>query len=131
MDTNQLVQRDPKVVVMDFLHTVFNRHEVDEGLARCVGPTYRQHNPGVPDGIEGFRRHFKQYFQQQPRGSLEVKRMLCEGDFVTVHLHWFEYPGDRGSAVMDIFRLENHRIVEHWDVMQPIPLNPANDNSMF
>jgi predicted SnoaL-like aldol condensation-catalyzing enzyme len=131
MNPSNPPMRDPKVVVMDFLHTVFNRHEVDEGLARCVGPTYRQHNPGVPDGVEGFRRHFKQAFLDRPQGSLEVKRMFCEGTFVTVHLQWFEYPGDRGSAVMDIFRLENGRIVEHWDVMQPIPQDPANNNTMF
>lgn len=120
-----------KALVRDFLETVFVRHDIDAGFARCIGPTYRQHNPGVPDGVEGFKQHFHAYFAAHPQAGLEIRRLFCEDDHVTVHLRWFTGPDDRGSAVMDIFRLEHGRIVEHWDVMQPIPAQCAHDNTMF
>jgi predicted SnoaL-like aldol condensation-catalyzing enzyme len=121
-----------KAVVSDFIDTVFNgTHRVDEGAARCLGPTYRQHNPDVADGKDAFIASFKTFFADHPESTFEVKRMFCDGDFVTVHAHWKLHPEDRGSAVMDIFRLENQRIVEHWDVVQPIPATMAHTNTMF
>lgn len=120
-----------KRVVWGFLETVFNEHKVDEGMDAYVGETYTQHNPGVADGVEAFRENFKETFAKNPESYFDIKRMFCEGDHVTVHAHWTQNKDDRGSAVMDIFRLENGRIVEHWDVIQPIPEHIAHDNTMF
>ena len=61
----------------------------------------------------------------------DFKRFVAEGDLVVVHSHLVRKPGDRGMAVMDIFRLENGKIVEHWDVLQEAPESPANNNTMF
>ena len=61
----------------------------------------------------------------------DFKRFVAEGDLVVVHSHLVRKPGDRGMAVMDIFRLENGKIVEHWDVLQEVPESPANNNTMF
>ncbi|TPN85651.1 polyketide cyclase [Mesorhizobium sp. CU2] len=120
-----------KKVVVGFLETVFDKHEVDAGIDRFMGPVYTQHNPGVPDGREAFRAFFLDFFSTRPNARFKIKRVFCEGDFVTVHAHWTEHEGDRGSAVMDIFRVENGRVVEHWDVIQPIPEQLAHSNTMF
>jgi len=71
------------------------------------------------------------FVQQFPEVNLEIQRMVAEGDLVVTHSHLTTGPQDRGSAVMDIFRLEQGKIVEHWDVMQPVPETSANDNTMF
>jgi predicted SnoaL-like aldol condensation-catalyzing enzyme len=63
--------------------------------------------------------------------QFDVKRMVAEGDMVMVHSHLIRQPGERGTAVVDIFRLENGKVVEHWDVLQEIPEHPANNNTMF
>ena len=43
----------------------------------------------------------------------------------------YREPGTRGNAIIDIFKFENGKVVEHWDVVQPIPEKPANNNGMF
>ena len=99
--------------------------------AQHFGPRYIQHNPGAPDGIEGFRG-FVQFIKDKfPNSRSEFKRTFAEGDYVIVHVHAVREPGTRGSAIIDIFRLENGKIVEHWDVVQPIPEKAANNNGMF
>ena len=120
-----------KRIVVDFLDLIFNQHKVDEGMDAYLGDTYTQHNPGVADGPEAFRAFFKSFFADRPTSQFNVQRVFCEGDYVTVHAHWVEHPDDGGSAVMDIFRLENGRIMEHWDVMQPVPEEMAHTNTMF
>ena len=75
--------------------------------------------------------YFPAYFEQHPQAVVEIKRVIAEGELVMIHNLWKDTPEDRGQAVVDIFRLENGKIVEHWDVSQDIPENPANKNGMF
>jgi predicted SnoaL-like aldol condensation-catalyzing enzyme len=57
--------------------------------------------------------------------------VVADGDFVLVHINWKDRPADRGSAVVDIYRLENGRLVEPWDVVQPNPKTLPHNNTMF
>ena len=102
-----------------------------EAASRYFGPHYIQHNPGAADGIEGFKQFLAFLRDKFPNYKSEIKRVVAEGDYVTLHVHNVREPGTRGRAIIDIFRLENGKIVEHWDVAQDIPEKMPHNNGMF
>ena len=119
-----------KKVVLDFYEKGLNQKDFD-AAAKHFGPRYIQHNPTAPDGIEGFKAFIAFRKDKFPNAKSEIKRAFAEGDYVILHVHGVREPGERGVAIVDIFRLENGKIVEHWDVIQPVPEKTANDNGMF
>ena len=116
--------------VLAFYEKGLNQKDVDAALA-YVGDRYVQHNPNAADGPEGFRKFIGFLREKFPNSHSEIKRSFVDGDTVILHVHAVREPGTRGNAIVDIFKLENGKIVEHWDVVQPIPDNPANNNTMF
>ena len=119
-----------KKVVLDFYEKGLNQKDF-EAAAKHFGPRYIQHNPGAPDGIEGFKAFIAMRKEKFPNAKSEIKRAFAEGDYVILHVHSVREKGARGRAIVDIFRLENGKIVEHWDVVQEIPEKAANTNGMF
>ncbi|MDQ5826824.1 MAG: nuclear transport factor 2 family protein [Chloroflexota bacterium] len=120
-----------KQLVREFYNLAFNQQQPEEAARRYVGPSYRQHNPQAGDGAEAFIQFVTGFLAHVPQLSVDIKRTIAEGDFVVTHCLLKMSPEDRGTAVMDIFRLEDGKIVEHWDVLQPVPETAANDNTMF
>ena len=120
-----------KRLVREFYDMAFNQRKPAEAAAKYVGTRYRQHNPTVGDGREGFVNGIGGFLSAVPDLHVEFKRLLAEGDLVAVHSQFLPAPGARGTAVVDIFRLENGKIVEHWDVAQDVPEKSANENTMF
>lgn len=119
-----------KKTVLAFYNLAFNERQPTEAVAEYVGKTYRQHNPLAPDGPVGFIQFVLGFRSRFPDASLEIKRVIAEGDLVVTHSLLKTAPDDRGTAVADIFRVEDGRVVEHWDVRQPVPETSANDNEM-
>jgi predicted SnoaL-like aldol condensation-catalyzing enzyme len=118
--------------VIAYYERAFNDHEPEDAVERYVGSEYIQHNPMAPDGTDAFIAFVRGYVEQFPQLRIEIKRAIAEGDLVMTHGLLKTSPDDRGTAAADIFRLdENGKIVEHWDVLQPVPETSANDNTMF
>jgi predicted SnoaL-like aldol condensation-catalyzing enzyme len=123
-------QEANRKVVLDFYEKGLNQKDADAAIA-LMGNRYVQHNPNAADGPEGFRKFIGFLREKFPNSRSEIKRSFVDGDYVIVHVHAVREPGTRGAAIIDIFKLENGKIVEHWDLAQPIPENPANGNGMF
>ena len=120
-----------KKIVTDFYEGVFLKHQVKAYADQYIGEKYTQHNPHVPDGKAPFVNYFTGHFKENPDAKSVIKRAVAEGDLVFLHVHSTQNAQDRGVAVVDIFRVVNGKIVEHWDVQQEVPANAANSNTMF
>jgi len=119
-----------KKTVAALYDAVLNQKDFDKA-SQYLGPRYTQHNPSAADGVEGLKGFVAFLKDKFPNNKSEIKRIFADGDYVIVHVHAVREPGTRGNAIVDIFKLENGKVVEHWDVIQPIPEKAANNNGMF
>ena len=120
-----------EATVLALLDTAFNQRQVDKAFREYVGSYYRQHDPMVADGKQAIIDGLRQWLPATPDLHYEFQHVNSDGDRVIVHSLVTEGKADRGKAVVDIFRLEHGKVVEHWDVAQPVPEKALNDNTMF
>ena len=120
-----------KKLAVDFFNRVLVEKKPQEGFDKYAGKNYIQHNPVAGDGHAPAIKFLTDWFAKNPRAVIQIKRVIAEGDLVAIHHHMRTSPEVRGMAAVDIFRVENGKVVEHWDVVQPIPEKSANDHPMF
>jgi predicted SnoaL-like aldol condensation-catalyzing enzyme len=118
-----------KALVSEFYELALNQRNFDRA-SRYLGE-YRQHNPLIEDGAEGLKKYLRWIEENFPKSYSHVFRVFADGDTVILHVHRVRTPGARGDAIVDLFRVEDGKIREHWDVIQPVPENTANGNTMF
>jgi predicted SnoaL-like aldol condensation-catalyzing enzyme len=119
-----------KQVTVSFLELAASG-KVRQAYNEFVADGFRHHNPFFEGSAEALMLGMEENARQNPDKVLEVKRVIAEGEFVVVHGHVRLRPGDLGVAIAHIFRLEQGRIVELWDVGQPVPEQSLNQHGMF
>ncbi len=127
-----------RAVVLRYMQEFINQRNLG-ALDEIMVADWIAHNPTERNGRDALKELATGWFQQFPELHADVKRVFADGDFVVTQSHYTVRSQDRGNdwapgsgATVDIFRLEDGKIVEHWDVVQrPIPEGSVNGNSMF
>ena len=96
-----------------------------------VGKGFRHHNAYFPADAVSLMKGMEDDARKNPQKQIEIKQTIEEADRVAVFSHVRHNPGERGAALVHIFRFENDRIVELWDLGQEIPENSPNEIGMF
>jgi predicted SnoaL-like aldol condensation-catalyzing enzyme len=121
----------PKQVVTKFMTKFYVEKQVRQAFETWVDPGYIQHNPMAATGRDAAIGFLEPFFVNNPGMRYSIKRIIADGNFVAVHAHGTFSAEDRGMAVIDILRVEGCKVMEHWDVVQPVPEKAANNNGMF
>lgn len=118
------MERSNKEIVKQFIDEVFNAWDLS-GLDQFMRDDYRQHNPTVKNGKEGFKEFASFFFTLKPH--MHICKMAEDGDMVFV---FFKCTFENGAPakVCDIYRLEDGKLAEHWDVVQSIEEDEAGEN---
>lgn len=132
METGDREELSDREVSERFIEVFYNQNRLVDGFRAWVHPDYIQHDPNSPTGRDATIEVLERHMQANPQMTHDVKRVIYGDDgLVAVHYHFKRTPEDRGSAVVDIYRIEDGYLVEHWDVIQSIPEQSLNDNTMF
>ena len=128
--SKDIMERNKKAALA-FYDSAINKKDY-EAASKYIGSDYKQHNPLVADGKDGFKAFLAMLRKDFPQAHSEVKRIFADGNYVIIHVHSIRVPNTPGRAIFDCFRFdENGKIVEHWDAIQDIPVKAANPNGMF
>jgi len=117
-----------KKLVADMYQQLFGDKDIS-AIDKYIADGYIQHNPALPDGKEALKQGASQWFKGAPKEKVDIQHLNAEGDFVYIHTK--SKMGPKTFSIIDIFRIENGKIAEHWDVIQEVPEKSANPHPMF
>ena len=118
-----------KKLVVDFFTLAFVDKKVEEAFNKYVSDNYIQHDPNFGDKKSTIESLTK--LCSNPQMEVSIKRVIAENDLVVLHIHSKNSPEDLGVAIIEIFRVDEGKVVEHWCAMQSVPETSANNNTMF
>lgn len=119
-----------KALVLSFNDQLFNQGNLAV-IDADTAPTYTEHNPTVADGQAGLRNLVLFLQMVAPNSHTYVKRAIAEGDLVLLQSNAIAVPGTAGQSIIDIFRVANGKIVEHWDNLEDVPATTVNGHDLF
>mgnify|MGYP003607462314 CR=1 FL=1 len=128
VNSNSEIESNKKIV-LDFYQQMFGDKDLT-AVDKYIAPEYIQHNPTVADGSAAFKKATEGWFKGAPKTKIDVQHIAAENDLVFLHIKNTNPDGSLVSTI-DIFRLKDGKIVEHWDVHQDVPKESANKHPMF
>ena len=130
-DANQQNLEANKKLVSDFLQSFFGDKD-STAIDKYLADNIIQHSPLLHDTKEGFKQDTRPYYSRPnlPKTKVDIKHIAAEGDKVWLMIRDVA-PNGKVFARVDIFKVENGKITEHWSVEQAEPKQSDNKNTMF
>ena len=100
-------------------------------IDRYIAADYVQHSTAASEGREGLRAFFENRAEHFPDVRMRIMARFADGDFTIFHIHTVREAGDPGMTIIDIFRMEEGMVREHWEVLQDIPRVLPHGNGIF
>ena len=100
--------------ILEFYQEFFN-HQNLSFAKQIIAEDYIQHNPGVNQGRQGLVEAFKKKFETEDYFQLEIDHILYDLPYVAVFVRSVTRDGETKANVVDLYRIENDQLVEHWD----------------
>jgi predicted SnoaL-like aldol condensation-catalyzing enzyme len=119
-----------KLLVRTFYQRLFGDKDIT-AIDDYVASGYIQHNPQVADGSVALKAMATQWIAGMPPTTVDFRKILAEGNLVILHVRTPSPDGTSFQAITEYFRVENNKLVEHWDVIQDAPTTSANAHPMF
>ena len=123
------LERNKKLVIAFYQKMIGEKDP--EAARRYMGATYKQHSAYARDGFEGVAEFALKFKKDFPNHRYDIKKVIAEGDMVVLHLHGINGMSPHGEQVVDMFRVVDGKVVEHWDVIQALPESSNNPNGHF
>ncbi len=119
-----------KQAAVEFLKLVVSRH-IDEAYEKYVDMQGKHHNPYFQAGFPFLKKGMIEAHTQFPNTTINIQHVLGDDQFVAVHSNVIMTPGEKGVAVVHLFRFWGDKIVEMWDVGQQVLPDSPNADGMF
>lgn len=127
---NHKQEEENKKIATTFFYTFYNDKNLEEAR-KMMHPDFINHHPysgkGIDETIDAVNKHL---FGKFPEFKVYIKRIAAEGDLVWIQCYTQDFPGDHGKMSMDIWRIKDKKIAEHWDIIQDIPKD-VEPSSMY
>ncbi|MGD0750561.1 MAG: nuclear transport factor 2 family protein [Anaerolineales bacterium] len=121
---------DHKQAAIQFLKLI-ETGQIEEAYRRYAAANGKHHNPYFQAGFPALQKGMQENHDQFPNMRLTVKNVIGDGDLVAIHSQVVQSPGEAGVAAVHIFRFQADKIVEFWDVGEPVPADSPNEDGIF
>jgi predicted SnoaL-like aldol condensation-catalyzing enzyme len=126
---NLMQEEANKKMVTTFYQGLFGDKDYTV-IDKYIAPDYIQHNPSLADGAEPLKNAVQVWLKDVPKGKVNFQHIAADGDLVFLHIKTYGATG-KITAIVEIFKVKDNHIVEHWDVIQDVPDKSANEHPMF
>ncbi len=126
----ETVDKKNKKIVVDFYQRLFGDKDIT-AIDDYLVENYIQHNPGASDGRQALKDFFMKLISNQPKTKINFLKVVSDGDLVVLHMKVKSFISGNDASLIDIFRVKDGKIVEHWDIIQDVPEKAANAHPMF
>jgi predicted SnoaL-like aldol condensation-catalyzing enzyme len=136
--TLQPASEEMRKAAESFFRLLYVDHDFVGAMRSHASPNFTEHNSELPNSPEEQIKWFSdrsaadpEHFAPESEWKTRFVHKLIVANYLIVHYFMSVSPNDRGRMFADFWRFDGNKIVEHWDVLQPVPEKTKSGNTMW